>query len=80
MEKPNFRKWLQKLRPDEGGRMAFRGGSYALAISAVVLAILIVVNIFVSALPTTMTKYDISSSKLYSITGNTCLLYTSRCV
>lgn len=71
MEKPNFRKWLQKLRPDEGGRMAFRGGSYALAISAVVLAILIVVNIFVSALPTTMTKYDISSSKLYSITSNT---------
>lgn len=35
------------------------------------MAILIVVNIFVSALPTTMTKYDISSSKLYSITSNT---------
>ena len=36
-----------------------------------VLAILIVVNILASALPTTLTKYDISSSKLYSITSNT---------
>ena len=52
-------------------RNAFRGGSYSLTISVVVLAILIVVNIFASALPTTVTKYDISASKLYSITSNT---------
>ncbi len=52
-------------------RNAFRGGSYSLTTSVVVLAILIVVNIFASALPTTMTKYDISASKLYSITSNT---------
>ena len=52
-------------------RNAFRGGSYSLTISIVVLAILIVVNIFASALPTAVTKYDISASKLYSITGNT---------
>lgn len=50
---------------------ALRGGSYSLIITAVVLAILVVVNIFASALPTTLTKYDISSSKLYSITSNT---------
>ena len=50
---------------------AFRGGSYSLTISIVVLAILIVVNIFASALPTAVTKYDISVSKLYSITSNT---------
>ena len=36
-----------------------------------VLAILIVFNIFASALPTAVTKYDISASKLYSITSNT---------
>ena len=36
-----------------------------------VLALLIVVNLFVSALPTTLTKYDISSTQLYSITSNT---------
>ncbi|MDE7219637.1 MAG: GldG family protein [Oscillospiraceae bacterium] len=52
-------------------RNAFRGGSYSLTISAVVLAILIVVNIFASSLPTAVTKYDISASKLYSITSNT---------
>ena len=52
-------------------RNAFRGGSYSLTISIVVLAILIVVNIFASALPTAVTKYDISASKLYSITSNT---------
>ena len=52
-------------------RNAFRGGSYSLTISVVVLAILVVVNIFASALPTAVTKYDISVSKLYSITSNT---------
>ena len=52
-------------------RNAFRGGSYSLTISVVVLAILVVVNIFASDLPTTATKYDISASKLYSITSNT---------
>ncbi len=52
-------------------QQALRGGSYSLTITAVVLAILIAVNIFVSALPTTLTKYDISASKLYSITSNT---------
>ena len=52
-------------------QLAFKGGSYSLAVTAVVLAILIAVNIFASTLPTTLTKYDISSSKLYSITSNT---------
>jgi len=51
--------------------LAFRGGSYSLIIAAVVLAILIVVNICASALPTPLTKYDISSTKLYSVTSNT---------
>ena len=61
------------LSAENGGknRQALRGGSYSLAMSAVVLAILVVVNVFVSALPSTLTKYDISSSKLYSITSNT---------
>ena len=72
MEKPDIpvpeKKKKTKL---EAGRTAFRGGSYSLLISLVVLAILIVVNAFVSALPTNLTKYDISSSKLYSITSNT---------
>ena len=52
-------------------QVALMGGSYSLIISAVVLALLIVANLFVTALPTTLTKYDISSTKLYSITSNT---------
>ena len=47
----------------EKNRIAFRGGSYSLIMTAIVLAILIVANIFVSALPATLTKYDISSSE-----------------
>lgn len=53
------------------GRNAFRGGSYSLILSLVVLLILVVVNLFASALPKTLTNLDISSSKLYSITSNT---------
>lgn len=52
-------------------RIALRGGSYSLIITAVVLAILSAVNILVSAFPETLTQYDISSTKLYSVTSNT---------
>ena len=52
-------------------RIASKGGSYALTVTAVVLAILIAVNILASVLPTTLTKLDISASKLYSITSST---------
>jgi len=51
--------------------LAVKGGSYSLVITAIVLALLIVVNLFASALPTTLTKLDISASQLYSITSNT---------
>ena len=50
---------------------AFRGGTYSLAVAAVVLAILIAVNVFVSALPAARTQYDMSATKLYSVTSNT---------
>ena len=60
-----------KMKNNPLNQLAFKGGSYSLFISAIVLAILIAVNIFASTLPTTLTKYDISSSKLYSITSNT---------
>jgi len=59
MKQPNF------------SQQSLRGGSYSLAITAIVLALLIVVNILVSALPSSMTKLDISAAKLYSITSNT---------
>ncbi len=59
-----------KSKPHTPGR-ALQGGGYSLILTAMVLAILIVLNILVSALPTTMTKYDMSATKLYSITSNT---------
>ena len=62
---------MKKKQKTPSNQLALKGGSYSLFVTAVVLAILIVVNIFASALPTSLTKYDISSSKLYSITSNT---------
>lgn len=59
------------LKTAEQNRIAFQGGSYSLVTTAIMLAIVIMVNVFVSSLPSTLTKYDISASKLYSITSNT---------
>lgn len=58
-------------------KIAFSGGIYSVAVSAVVLAILVAVNFLTSALPATITKLDISSSKLYSITSNTKVVVNS---
>ena len=68
MKKPTL---LSKSHGTRKKTLAFQGGSYSLMLTAVVLALLIVVNILVSVLPTPLTKYDISSAKLYSITSNT---------
>ena len=68
-----MKKW--KLLPDrpkgEESRNALKGGAYSLAITAIVLALLVVINILVCALPSNLTKYDTSAAKLYSITSNT---------
>ena len=71
-----MKKWklLQKEEQPDRNRTAFRGGTYALSITAVVLAILVVLNVLVSALPSSLTKLDISATKLYSITSNTKVL------
>ena len=53
------------------GKLAFWGGAYSLAISAIVLALLVVVNVLAGVLPAAWTKYDISASQLYSVTSNT---------
>ena len=52
-------------------RIAARGGSYSFAVTAIVLAILIAVNVLASVLPASVTKYDITSTNLYSVTSNT---------
>lgn len=65
-----MKKWKIRRAP-AGDRPALRGGAYSLAISAVVLAILTAVNILADALPSSLTRYDISAAKLYSITSDT---------
>ena len=65
MKKPAF------LKGNGGSKIALQGGSYSLAVTAIVLAILVAVNVLVSVLPTSATRYDISATKLYSITSNT---------
>ena len=54
-----------------GSRAAFRGGSYTMAMTAVVLAVVVAVNLFAGMLPASLTKFDISASQLYSVTSNT---------
>lgn len=71
MNLTNLSKRLQAKRRPMRGRIAAKGGSYSLAVTAIVLAILIVLNILVSLLPTALTKYDITATNLYSITSNT---------
>lgn len=52
-------------------RIALLGGAYSLTVTAIVLAILVAVNVLASALPKSLTRLDISSAKLYSVTSNT---------
>ncbi len=51
--------------------IAARNGSYSLAVTAIVVAILAAVNVFAGVLPTSVTKYDITSTNLYSVTSST---------
>jgi len=67
----NILERLKSSMKTEANKIALRGGSYSLIMTALVLAILIVVNVFANSLPNTLTKYDISATKLYSITSNT---------
>ena len=68
MKKPRI---SHKTAVAERNRIAFQGGTYSLVITAVVLAILVVVNVLAAALSTTYTKFDISATQLYSVTSNT---------
>ena len=49
----------------------FRLGTYTAATTAIVLAILVAVNLLVSALPETYTKPDLSGSGLYDLSAQT---------
>lgn len=60
-----------KFHPAAGNRVATRGGSYSLAVTALVLAILAAVNALCGLLPKSLTRQDISAAQLYSVTSAT---------
>ncbi len=67
----------ESVRQEHGSKLALHGGSYSLLLTAVLLATLIVVNLFVQQLPSSLTEFDISASKLYSVTSNTKVVVNS---
>lgn len=50
---------------------AFRAGGYSIVATAIVLTIVIVLNLVVGALPEKITKFDLTQTKLHSITPQT---------
>ena len=52
-------KKMNLLKKNPPSYNAFRGGSYSLIISAVVLALLVVANIFASALPSDKIRHQL---------------------
>lgn len=63
-------KLFQQEQSKPSNRIAMQGGSYSLILTAVVLAIVIVCNVLVSALPTSLTSFDISAAQLYAVLSN----------
>ncbi len=46
-------------------------GSFSIAMTAVVIAVLVVLNLFIGEIPSTYTKFDLSSSSLFTLSGET---------
>lgn len=61
---------LQKLKKSVSARR-FRVGGYSVMATAAVLAIVILVNLFVGALPATVNQIDVTSQQLYSVSKQT---------
>lgn len=70
MKKQFFQDFAQQMKSSFSTR-SFRVGSYSLTATAIVLAILVVVNLLVGTLPTTMTTVDISANALFSVSEQT---------
>lgn len=51
----------------KASRRRLANGGYALAITAVIIAAIVVINFIVGAIPSKFTTFDVSSQKLYSI-------------
>lgn len=56
---------------------SFKAGGYSVAAALTVIAIAVVINIFVNALPAGITQFDITSNQLFSISEQTEKILTS---
>ena len=68
MKKPRF-SW--KGIADSFSTRAFRAGGYSVAAAAIVLAIAVMVNVFASALPADMTRFDTTANRLFTLSRQT---------
>lgn len=66
MKKLNF-----KAIGDSFKTRSFRAGGYSVAATAILLVMVIVINLLVSALPSSLTKFDLTTNQLYSISEQT---------
>ncbi len=55
----------------KGSKRRLQNGSYALVMTAIVIAVIVVVNYIVAAIPSKFTTFDVSEQKLYSISDTT---------
>ncbi|MBR6735618.1 MAG: GldG family protein [Oscillospiraceae bacterium] len=60
-----------KKSADSASSRSLKLGGYSVALTVIVLAILIVLNLVVRALPVTYTQYDTSAKKLFSLSDQT---------
>ena len=66
----SFKDFIEKNK-DNLKSKSMKMGGYSFGITLLLIAVLVLVNIAVSALPSTWTHYDISSMRLYSVTSST---------
>lgn len=60
-----------KKEPKFINKKSLRNGSYSMVITAFVLAIVVVLNLVINNLPSTYTKFDLSDTKLFTISEET---------
>ena len=52
-------------------KKSLKNGSYSMAVTAIVIAVLVVVNLIVGQIPEKYTQVDVSTQKLYTISNET---------
>ena len=67
MKNNNHKKFDKKKLVGTISKKHIKNGSYTMVMSVIFIAVVVVINMIVSAIPTKYSEIDISSQKLYSI-------------